>query len=107
MATSDSKKLKRYTDKSGKYFMRNLRAEMYWRLREALDPENGINLALPDDKKLLGDLCAPEYQITVGGILIESKEDIKERLHRSTDSGDSVALSMLPMEESKKRPFVF
>lgn len=99
VGASDTKKKKRYTDKSGKYVFRNLRAEMYWRLREALDPDNGEEFCLPDDRELLADLCAPTYEPTTSGILVESKEDIKGRLKRSTDSGDAVALSMLPPQD--------
>jgi hypothetical protein len=85
-----------YRDRSGRYKMINIRAEMYWRLREALDPEFGSTLALPPDPELLADLTAPSYEITPSGIKIESKDDIKERLSgRSPDCGDAVALSML------------
>lgn len=86
-----------FTDKSGTMKMRNLRAEMYWRLREALDMDATPppTLCLPDDPELLGDLCAPRYSPTPSGILVESKEDIKDRLGRSPDCGDAVAMAML------------
>jgi hypothetical protein len=80
-------------DKSGKLKFRNLRAEMFWRLREALDPTNGDNLALPPDPELLGDLTAPRWVLSINGIQIESKDDIKERIGRSTDCGDAVAMA--------------
>lgn len=86
-----------YTDRTGKFRMQNVRAEAYWRLREALDPEGGDDLALPPDPELLADLCAPRYQITPSGIKIESKPDMIERLGRSPDKGDAVALAMLDM----------
>jgi len=83
-------------DKSGKYKMANIRAECYWRLREALDPDNEPTLCLPDDPELVADLTAPRYEITPSGIRIEKKEDIKTRLNgRSPDRGDAVALAML------------
>jgi hypothetical protein len=93
-----------YTDKSGKFKMRNKRAEMHWRLREALDPENGHDFCLPDDRKLLADICAARYMITPSGIQVEQKPEIKKRLGRSTDSGDAVAQTML--EEKRKRKFI-
>ena len=80
-------------DKSGKLKMSNVRAAMYWKMREALDPENGDNLALPDDPELLADLTAPKYELRSSGISIEAKDDIKERLGRSPDCGDSVCLA--------------
>jgi hypothetical protein len=84
-----------HKDRSGKYKMRNIRAEMYWRLREDLDPEFGSKMALPDDPELLADLTAPTYEITSAGIKIEAKDEIKKRIGRSPDCGDAVALATL------------
>lgn len=84
------------TDKSGTLRFVNLRAEAYWRLREALDPESGEGLVLPNDPELLGDLRAPRWAMQTNGIKIESKEDIKKRLGRSPDCGDAVVLAVLP-----------
>jgi len=81
-----------YRDKSGKLKMRNVRAEYHWRMRDALDPENGDNVALPNDPELLADLCAPRYKITTSGVLVEEKEAIKERIGRSPDKGEAVML---------------
>lgn len=81
------------TDKSGKIALRNVRAEAYWKLREALDPDRGDNLALPPDPELLADLCAPRWRITGSGILIEEKDEIVRRIGRSPDCGDAVALA--------------
>lgn len=80
-------------DKTQKLKMANLRAEAYWRLREALDPDFGSQIALPDDAELLSDLCAPRWKPTGGGVLIEPKEDIRKRIGRSPDKGDAIALA--------------
>jgi len=80
-------------DRSGLLAMRNVRAECYWGLREALDPVKGDDLALPDDPELMADLCAPRWSLTAGGVLVESKEDIVKRLGRSPDCGDAVVLA--------------
>lgn len=83
-----------YTDKSGKLTMYNLRAEMYWRMRDALDPEDKSEVALPNDPDLLRDLCSARYQPLAGGkVKVESKEDIKKRIGRSPDKGDAVLLA--------------
>jgi hypothetical protein len=74
----------------------NLRAAMMWRVRTLLDPERGpeaTRLALPPDAELKADLTAPHYSMTVGGMKVESKEDIHKRIGRSTDAGDAVALA--------------
>lgn len=80
-------------DKSGKLGFRNIRAEAYWKFREALDPSSGQDIALPPDSELLSDLTAPRWSISVSGIQIESKEDIIERIGRSPDVGDAVVIS--------------
>jgi hypothetical protein len=74
----------------------NLRAEMFWRVREALDPANDTGICLPDNKKLKADLTAITWKLAgAGRIQMESKDDIKARLGRSTDYGDAVALTFL------------
>lgn len=77
------------TDLSKKLGFHNQRAEWWWKFREALDPKTGANLALPDDRELLADLCAPRWSLSARGILVEAKEDIIERIGRSPDKGDS------------------
>ena len=78
------------TDKSGQLGFRNKRAEMWWMLREALDPITGDDLALPPDRALLVDLCTPLWKLSAQGIQIEAKEDIIRRIGRSPDKGDAV-----------------
>lgn len=77
-------------DKSGKLGFVNKRAEWIWLFREALDPDSGQDIALPPDRELLADLTAARYELTVRGIKIEPKEDIKERIKRSPDKGEAV-----------------
>lgn len=83
------------TDRSSKLRFRNLRAAMWWMVREALDPAGAIRLALPPDERLAADLRMPTWQLTSGGILIESKDDIRERLGRSPDSADALAHALI------------
>lgn len=83
------------TDKTGKYRMRNRRAEHYWRFREALAPTSGQDVCLPDDRELLADLCAPRFEATMAGILIEEKEEIKKRIGRSPDCADAVVMAAM------------
>lgn len=86
-------------DKAGQLHFRNKRAEMYWRLREALDPTNPNPIALPPDSELLGDLTAPRYKVVTMGkgaaIQISSKDDIRDVLGRSPDKGDSIAMTFV------------
>lgn len=80
-------------DKSGRFKFANVRAAAYWAMREALDPDNGQNVCLPDDPELLVDLCAPRFEVTTLGIRLESKDGIKERIGRSPDKGDAAVIA--------------
>lgn len=77
-------------DKSGRLRMANKRAEVWWRMREALEPDSGQNIALPPDPELKADLCAPRWTLSARGVLIEDKDDIIKRIGRSPDRGDAV-----------------
>jgi Terminase large subunit, T4likevirus-type, N-terminal len=87
------------TTKTGDLRYRNKRAEMYWRLREALDPTAPNPIALPPDRDLLADLCAVRYKpVTMGKVVaiqMRSKDEIREVLGRSPDKGDAVAMTFL------------
>lgn len=79
------------TDRSGEFGFKNLRAAAWWNMRELLDPSRNSILMLPDDEMLKADLTSPRYKVLSGGkIQVESKEDIRKRLGRSTDAGDAV-----------------
>ena len=54
-----------------------------WKFREALDPNSGLDIALPPDPELMADLAAPTWELTTRGIQIELKEKIIKRLGRS------------------------
>jgi hypothetical protein len=73
----------------------NKRAQAIWKFREALDPDQpgGSEIALPPDPELRSDLAAPTYEVGQRGIVIESKEEIRKRLGRSTGKGDAVVMA--------------
>lgn len=82
-------------DKSGRYGFANVRAESYWKLREALDPQSGENVCLPPDRRVRVDLCAVRFKIVGGKIGLESKEDVIKRTGVSPDYGDAIVLAWL------------
>lgn len=84
-------------DKAGVLGFFNKRAEWWWNMREALDPETGDNLALPPLPELRADLCAPRWEPCPKGIKIEPKEAVEERLQRTVDVGDACVMA-LPQE---------
>jgi len=82
-----------YRDKSGMLKMRNTRAELYWRMRDALDPNGGDDVALPPGNEIVADLCSARYKLTTAGVQVEDKEEIKARIGRSPDKGESILLA--------------
>lgn len=85
------------TDFNGLLEFANRRAEAWWALRDALDPKNGFELALPPDDELLGDLTSPRYRrLPTGKIRVEEKDEVKKRLGRSPDRGDAVVMTIAP-----------
>lgn len=69
---------------------RNKRTEMWMRMRDWI-MEGG---KIPDDMSLKNDLVAPTYKIPSTGIVeLEAKDRIKERLGRSPDVADALALT--------------
>lgn len=82
-------------DAVGGFKFRNNRSAAWWGLREALDPSRGSNLCLPDDERLLEELVAVQWGVYAGGVIqVESKDEIKKRIGRSTDSADAVMQAM-------------
>lgn len=81
-------------DKQLRFF--NKRAEAWWYMREALDPdqEGGCTVALPPGPEVLADLCAPKYDLGANGIQLEGKKEIRKRLGRSPDVGDAIVMCL-------------
>lgn len=73
----------------------NTRSAAWWKLRELLSPDSDVQLALPPDDRLKGDLTAPRWlpPTASGKIRLESKEEIGKRIGRSTDAGDAVVMA--------------
>lgn len=74
----------------------NRRTEVYWRFREALNPEqpDGSPICLPPDRALFSELIMAHWSLRLGSnvIQVEPKDDIKKRLGRSPDDADSVVM---------------
>jgi hypothetical protein len=71
----------------------NLRSQMWWHTREQL--RLGQVCFEVDDPRLREDLTAPRYLVTGDRIIrVESKDDIKKRIGRSTDAADAVVYAL-------------
>mgnify|MGYP002515561838 CR=1 FL=1 len=77
----------------------NMRAYLYWAVRDWLDPKNGFHPALPPNDYLMQECTELHWKfLSNGDIIIESKEDVKKRLGRSTDYIDSLANTFYPRD---------
>lgn len=85
----------RGTDKSGRLRFFNLRSELWWRMREALDPANNTGIALPPDPRLLADLTAPTWSLSGATVKVASREEIIEKIGRSPDFGSAYVLALM------------
>ena len=81
----------------------NLRSQLWWQMREMLDPDSGLDIALPPDTELLKDLTAPLWSFKGKEIQIEVKELTKKRIGRSPDRADAVILAMMNTQKRAKR----
>lgn len=91
----------RGTDKSGALTFFNLRSELWWRLREALDPVADTGIALPPDPELLAEMCAPRWSMSGKTVKVESRDEIVKRVGRSPDKATAVVLGLI--DQPKRR----
>lgn len=91
------------TDKSGRLRFKNLRSQLWWMMREALDPANNTGIALPPDRQLLADLCAPTWKLQGAVVQVESREEIIARIGRSPDWASAYILALI---DTPKRAIV-
>lgn len=84
-----------WRDRTGELRFANARAAAWWHLRDVLDPDGGVELSLPPDDRLVGDVVAPRWRWRAGGrVLLEDKEELVRRLGRSPDDGDALVMAL-------------
>jgi hypothetical protein len=77
----------------------NRRAEMWDLMRQWFNGDRPVQI--PDDDRIQGDVCAPQWDTKNGGcrhnsnneLIMEEKDKIKARLGASPDLGDALALT--------------
>lgn len=75
----------------------NMRAYLFWAVRDWLNPENKNMPCLPPDEGFLEEATEIKWAFTSSGaIQIEAKEEIMKRLKRSTDKFDALANTFYP-----------
>jgi hypothetical protein len=89
--------------KDGLLAFYNMRSQLWWRMREALDPSDPNAVILPPDTKLRADLCAPLWKHGVRGVQVELKEETKKRIGRSPDRADAVIMALIATIKTNNR----
>ena len=88
-------------DKSGRLKFKNLRSQLWWKMREALDPESNTGIALPPDPELLADLCAPTWELVGSTIKVASRDEIIDKIGRSPDKASAYCLALIDTPKRK------
>lgn len=89
------------TDVTGEMKFANMRSYAWWNMRTLLQPWNPDPVLLPDDNDLIRELTAPKFKHTSGGkIQIESKDDIRKMIGKSTDVADAVIMAFCDLDPS-------
>lgn len=82
-------------DITGRMEFFNLRSQLWWRMREALDPTRNNGIALPPDRRLLADLTAPTWSPQGRKIRVASRDEIIKLIGRSPDFGSAYCLALI------------
>lgn len=72
---------------------KNMRSYLWWRFREALDPDNERQVMIPPDGEILDEFTRPRYQDEGGTLVVESKKRMREQYNRSTDIADAIIMA--------------
>ncbi len=84
-------------DVTGVHEFVNMRAYLFWAMRDWLNPVNNTGAALPPNTRFSQECREIRYLIlSTGKIQIEAKDDIKKRLGFSTDFADSLSMCFYP-----------
>jgi hypothetical protein len=90
------------TDYTGEYEFANMKAYLYWAVRDWLNPAFGSEACLPPLPELIAEAVEIKYVFQSNGkIIIEPKEKTRERLGRSPDYFDALANTFYPVEQYK------
>lgn len=87
----------------------NLRAQLWWDVRRALDPSSDDLLSfarLPEQsyQRLRSELTAPTYRMSSSGkVIVESKEEMKARGLPSPDLADALCLALFARSRARRR----
>ncbi len=80
-------------DMSGALDFFNIRSQIGWQFREALDPANNTGIELPPGDDILRELCSINWSVSGRTLKVESREEIIKRLGYSPDKASAFFLA--------------
>ena len=83
------------SDQSGAFGFANLRTQLMWKLREALDPKNNTGICLPPSRELRQDMVAVTWQMRGKLVQAVDRETLVERIGRSPDYLSALMLASM------------
>jgi hypothetical protein len=93
---------KYHRDLTGERTFYQMRDYCFWAIRDWLNPHYDSQAAIPPIPELIEELNSIKYAYQSNGdIKIEAKDDIKERIGRSPDYADALALTFYPSKRRK------
>mgnify|MGYP004556857727 FL=1 len=89
---------KELTDLTGQHRFLNMRAYLFWAVRDWLNPKNDTGAMLPPDSQFDEEASEIRWAFRSDGkIQIEAKDEIKKRIGRSPDKFDALANTFYPI----------
>jgi len=82
-------------DKNNIFTFANMRSQLVWRMREALDPASNLGMALPPDKRLKEELASYRWRLSGRTVYVESRDEIVKRIGRSPDVATAYILALI------------
>lgn len=91
------------SDLTGQYKFLNMRAYLFWCVRDWLNPKNDTGAMLPPNARFDEEATEIRWSFRSDGrIMIEPKEDIKKRIGRSPDLFDALANTFYPVSTRQR-----
>ncbi|MBQ9253257.1 MAG: hypothetical protein IJ180_00615 [Bacteroidales bacterium] len=98
-----SESAKYLSDVTGQHSFANMRAYCYWAMRDWFNPKINADACFPPDDNFIEEITDIHWSFqSNGSIIIEKKDDIKQRLGRSPDIADAFAETFYPHNTLKK-----
>lgn len=89
------------SDQTGTFGFANLRTELMWKLREALDPRNNTGICLPPVPELRQEMAAVTWEMRGKLVKAADRDTIIERIGRSPDYLSAVMLASMESPDMK------